>query len=218
MGDCAAADRWYAQAAAISPDRETAYRYWGDCLMKQGEQGEAENKFIEAVLAEPYSQATRLNLKKWADANHALLAPPPITLPARPTMDGKGNTNVTIDASSLGSPASSAWLIYSMNPTIWQSTKFKQHYPGETKYRHSLAEEAEGLRSVLDVVKEQKIPDKQLDPTLRSLAALEKDGMLECWILLDHADQGIAQDYGAYRASHRELLHAYIAKYDVHPQ
>ena len=41
--------------------------------------------------------------------------------------------------------------------------------------------------------------------------------MLECWILIDHPDQGIAQDYVAYRASHRELLHAYVAKYDVIP-
>jgi hypothetical protein len=81
-----------------------------------------------------------------------------------------------------------------------------------------LAEEVDGLRGVLDVVKEQKIPDKKLDATLKSLIALDKDGMLECWILLDHPDQGIAQDYATYRAAHRELLHAYIAKYDVHPK
>jgi hypothetical protein len=48
------------------------------------------------------------------------------------------------------------------------------------------------------------------------LIALDKDGMLECWILLSHADQGIAQDYAAYRATHRELLHAYMDKYLVH--
>lgn len=74
------------------------------------------------------------------------------------------------------------------------------------------------LVGVLEVVKEQKIPDKKLDPTLKSLKALDADRMLECWILLDHADQGIAQDYVAYRAAHRDLLHAYIAKYDVHPK
>ena len=43
------------------------------------------------------------------------------------------------------------------------------------------------------------------------------NGMLVCWILLDDPDQGIAQDYVAYRAAHRDLLRAYIAKYDVHP-
>ena len=138
-------------------------------LTKQGKPVEAENKYIEALLAEPYSRTPRVGLQQWADSNHARLVPPPITLPARPTMDGKGNTNVTINASTLGTPTSSAWLIYSMNPMIWRSKKFQVQYPTETKYRHSLAEEMDGLRSVLEVVKEQKISDKKLDPTLKSL-------------------------------------------------
>ena len=66
------------------------------------------------------------------------------------------------------------------------------------------------------MVKDRKIADDKLDPTLKSLIALDKDGMLECWVLLSHADQGIAQDYAAYRATHRELLHAYMDKYVVH--
>ena len=99
---------------------------------------------------------------------------------------------------------------------MWRSTEFKKHYPNEPVYRHSLAEEAEGLRSVIAVVKEQNIPEDKLDPTLKSLLALEKDGMLECWILLNGADQGIVQDYAAYRATHRGLLHAYLDKYVIH--
>jgi len=69
---------------------------------------------------------------------------------------------------------------------------------------------------VIAVVKEQNIPEDKLDPTLKSLLALDKDGMLECWILLNGADQGIVQDYAAYRAAHRDLLHAYMDKYVVH--
>ena len=213
----AQADEWYARAVAIDPDRDTAYRYWGDSLMHLGNEAEAENKYIDAILAEPYSRAPRLSLQQWANSNHALLAAPPITLPARPVTDAKGNTNITIDASTLGNPASSGWLMYSMTSTVWQESEFKKHYPDEKQYRHSLAEEVSGLQGVLEVLKEQKIPDKKLDPTLKALVALGKDGMLECWILLDHPDQGIAQDYVAYRATHRDLLHAYIAKYDVHP-
>ena len=143
---------------------------------------------------------------------------PAITLPARPVMDAKGNTNITIDASTLGNPASPAWLMYSMTSTVWQESEFKKHYPDEKQYRHSLAEEVAALQGALEAMANQKVPDNKLDPTLKALKALDKDGMLECWILLDRPDHGIAQDYVAYRAAHRDLLHAYIAKYDVHPK
>jgi tetratricopeptide (TPR) repeat protein len=210
------AGTWYAKAIGIDPNRETAYRYWGDTLMHKGDRKGAQSKFIDAVVAEPYSKAPWIGLKQWAEANHVQLASPPITLPKQPMPDAKGNVNVTIDSSTVGSPTSGAWLIYSMSPSVWRSTEFKKHYPDETAYRHSLAEEAESLRSVISVVKEQKIPEDRLDSTLKSLIALDKDGMLECWILLNHADQGIAQDYAAYRATHRDLLHAYMDKYVVH--
>jgi tetratricopeptide (TPR) repeat protein len=210
------AGKWYAKAIAINPDRETAYRYWGDTLTHKGDQKSAQSKFVDAVIAEPYSKAPWIGLKQWAEATHAQLASPPITLPKQPVPDAKGNVNVTIDASTLGSPTSGAWLVYSMNPMVWREKEFKKHYPQETVYRHSLAEETESLKSVIAVVKEQKIAENKLDPTLKSLMALDKDGMLECWILLNHADQGIAQDYATYRATHRELLHTYMDKYVVH--
>jgi tetratricopeptide (TPR) repeat protein len=207
---------WFAKAIAINPNRETAYRYWGDALLHKGDQKGAQSKFIDAVIADPYSKAPWIGLKQWADAIHARLASPPITLPKQPVPDEKGNVNVTIDPSTAGSPTSGAWLVYSMNPMVWRSTEFKKHYPDEKVYRHSLAEEAQGLRTVIAFVTEKKIPEDKLDPTLKSLIALDKDGMLECWILLNHADQGIAQDYAAYRATHWELLHAYMDKYVVH--
>jgi tetratricopeptide (TPR) repeat protein len=210
------AGAWYAKAIAINPDRETAYRYWADTLMHKGDQKSAQSKFIDAIIAEPYSKAPWIGLKQWADTTHVQLASPPITLPKQPVPDAKGNVTVTVDPSTAGSPAVGAWIIYSAQPMMWRSTEFKKHYPKETVYRHSLAEEAESLRSVIMVIKEQKIADDKLDATLKSLIALDKDGMLECWILLNHADQGIAQDYAAYRATHRELLHAYMDKYVVH--
>ena len=41
-------------------------------------------------------------------------------------------------------------------------------------------------------------------------------GMLDCWILINGADQGIAQDYDAYRKEHRQLLHDYVERFVVH--
>jgi tetratricopeptide (TPR) repeat protein len=210
------ATTWFAKAIAINPDRETAYRYWGDALTHKGERKAARSKFVDAVIAEPYTKAPWVGLQQWANASNARLASPPITLPKQAVADEKGNVKVTVDPSSAESPASGAWLVYSTQPMMWRSTEFKKHYPNETVYRHSLAEEAEGLRSVIAVVKEQKIPEDKLDATLKSLIALEKDGMLECWILLNGADVGIVQDYAAYRAAHCELLHAYIDKYVIH--
>jgi tetratricopeptide (TPR) repeat protein len=202
------ADEWYAKVVAVNPDRETAYRYWGDCLMKQGDTTQAEGKFIDAIVADPYSRTPRIGLKQWADSTGAIMMAPAITLPARPTVDANGKTNITIDAS--------ATLAYTMGSSVWRGGMFQKAYPNEKEYRHSLAEEAQSIRVALSTLAKVK-PDK-MDVTWRTLAELDKDGMLECWILLDRPDQGIAQDYVAYRAAHRDLLHAYIAKYDVHPK
>jgi tetratricopeptide (TPR) repeat protein len=207
---------WDAKAIAINPDRETAYRYCGDALMQKGEQKKARSKFVDGVIAEPYTKASWVGLQQWANASNARLASPPITLPKQAVPDEKGNVSVAIDRSKTDDPASGAWLVYSTQPMMWRSTEFKKHYPNETVYRHSLAEAAESLRSVIALVKEQKIPEDKLDATLKSLLALDKDGMLECWIVLNGADQGIVQDYAAYRSTHRALLHAYIDKYVIH--
>jgi hypothetical protein len=95
---------------------------------------------------------------------------------------------------------------------------FKENYPDAKTYRHTLKEEVAGLNAMLEVIHRQQAEGKdKLDATSLSLLSLEKDGMLECWVLLDNPDQGTAQDYVAYRAQHRDLLKAYVEKYDLHP-
>jgi hypothetical protein len=69
---------------------------------------------------------------------------------------------------------------------------------------------------VVTVVREQKIPPDKLDESLRNLLELSDAGMLDCWILINGADQGVAQDYAAYRDAHRQLLHDYLARFVVH--
>ena len=41
------AGQWFARAISINPDRETAYRYWGDALMGDSKVDEARAKFVE---------------------------------------------------------------------------------------------------------------------------------------------------------------------------
>jgi tetratricopeptide (TPR) repeat protein len=70
------AGEWFARAISIDPDRETAYRYWGDVLTKQGKMMEARDKFVKAFIAAPYNRLARAGLIKWADKNQVSLAHP----------------------------------------------------------------------------------------------------------------------------------------------
>lgn len=51
---------------------------------------------------------------------------------------------------------------------------------------------------------------------LRNLVGLNDAGMLDCWILINGADDGVGQDYPAYRDAHRQLLQDYVDRFVVH--
>jgi hypothetical protein len=61
-----------------------------------------------------------------------------------------------------------------------------------------------------------KVADDALDPSLRALAQLRQDSLIEAFVLLNAADGGIARDYAAYRAEHRAKLRDYVENYLVH--
>jgi hypothetical protein len=54
---------------------------------------------------------------------------------------------------------------------------------------------------------------KQLDPALAELVRLNDDGLLEAYVLFARADEGIAQDYSAYRKASRDKLRRYLVEY-----
>lgn len=218
MGHPAEAGTWFARAIAIDPDRETAYRYWGDALEKAGSHERAEEEFVAAIVAEPYTRTPRIGLAQWANANHSRVVPPPITLPASAQLGADGKINITLPMSSKkDDPEQTLRLTYAMQSALWHGDEFKKHFPDEKQYRHSLPEEAESVRTMVAIAREQKIPADKLSTSTKLLMELDQNGMLECWILIDNPDRGIAQDYAAYRKDHRKLLEQYIAKYDVHP-
>jgi hypothetical protein len=84
-------------------------------------------------------------------------------------------------------------------------------------YRHSLAEEYEGLKMVVTTLKEamarkdSKI--KKLDPALGRLVELYDKGLLESYILLAKADQGVAKDHMNYLEKNRDKLRQYVVEY-----
>ena len=224
-GDCyyATADQkkageWFARAAAINPDRETAYRYWGDALMKQGRVTEAGDKFVEAYLAEPYSRMSRSAFLDWGQRVNIMLNHPRVEIPTNVTSQKEGEVTINLDPNALKkddkSGAGAAWLTYGLIRGTWRSTEFTKQYPNEKQYRHSLKEEAAALRTALKVFSEDKAKKGQnTDPSLTLLAKLDKEGLLESFILLALPDAGIAQDYPAYRRTNIEDLRRYVKQY-----
>lgn len=218
LRDLKNATKWFAQAVAVDPNRETAYRYWGDALLRIGnDPAAAKPKFVDAIVAEPYNQLSWKGLQQWAQRTGAVMLAPKIVRPAGPVVDPKHPNNITINiAPTAGidkNPASSAWLMYSMIRASYRGDLFKKEFPDEKVYRHTLKEEDAALSTVVTFVKEKKLDSASLDESMRNLVELSDAGMLDCWILINGADEGIQQDYDAYRKGHRQLLRDYVDRF-----
>src|ERR1051325_10231718 len=208
------AGEWFARAIQINPDRETAYRYWGDALMKQGKVTEAGDKFVEAYIAEPYTRLARAGFVNWGERVHVELAHPRAEFPASVNQKGDGTT-ITLDPKMLDKDdkdgSSAAWMMYSLTRASWPQSEFAKQYPNEKAYRHSLKEEAASIRAALKLLDEKKATTS--DRSLQILQKLEKDGLLEAFILLAMPDAGIATDFEAYRKTNLAELRRYVKQY-----
>jgi tetratricopeptide (TPR) repeat protein len=211
------AGEWFARAIKINPDRETAYRYWGDALAAAGKSEEAREKYIDAVIAEPYNRPPWSALRQWADRMNQPFNAIILENKSRGTPQG-GSSPDTLAEHSLkeGSPETAGWIAYSGTRTSWQQTKFKKEFPRENAYRRSLKEEAEALDTMVAVLAPEAASEKraaQLDPSLLALVRLDHEGLLEPFVLLNRADRDISQDYPAYRAAHRDKLFRYMDEF-----
>lgn len=220
--DLPTAAKWFARAIAIDPDRETAYRYWGDAILKFGnDPAAAREKFIDAIVTEPYSALAWQGLKQWAQIENAVLLAPKIDRPAAPVTDPNKPKDITIqiDPANMDEkkhPGGASWMVYSMERAKYPGDEFKKNFPDEKEYRHTLKEEDSALSMVVTVLKDLKVAPDKLDESLRNLVELNDAGMLDCWILISGSDDGVQRDYADYRKGHRQLLHDYIARFVVH--
>jgi len=210
---------WFQKAVAIDPNQETAYRYWGDALYAAGKNSEARQKFIEAIVASPYERASWVGLTQWAQRNSVTLSQPKIESPNSIVANGN-QTNITIDASTLGKKdGTEGWMLYEITRVSWKNTEFQKTFPNEKQYRHSLAEESAALglvaTSASENVASKKIKAKDLNPQIATLIKIKDEGLLESYILLARPDDGLAQDYAAYRKDHRDKLLQYMNEYVV---
>ena len=220
--DLAGAAKWFEKAIAIDANRSAAYLYWGDAIMRYGnDPAAAKARFIDAVVAEPYSKTAWQGIAQWAQSQKAVVQAPVIDRPPAPVADPKkaNSIDLNIDPEKTDEtkhPGGSAWVMYSTTRASYQGGFFKKNYPDEKEYRHSLKEEDAALTMVANTVKARMGKGQALDDSLRNLVALSEAGMLDCWILISASDKGIERDYDAYRKAHRELLHEYLSKYVVH--
>jgi tetratricopeptide (TPR) repeat protein len=227
IGDCyyhlKQADKaaeWFGKSVQIEPNNESAYRYWGDALLQAGDVRSARTKYIEGVAANPYQHPSWNGLHNWVAKTHRDLKSIPITIPQGPKMDEKGNANITIDPTATDpGTGGAAWLMYPMERVLWKNESFAKEFPQESVYRHSLKEEVAALSLVVTSFDEQRKGGKlkKPDPSLVFLSQIKAKGLLEPFILLVHADAGIAQDYSAYRDAHREKLIQFLNEYVVPP-
>ena len=203
---------WFAKAIAIEANRETAYRYWGDALDAQGKSAEARDKFVDAIVAQPYNRQSYVGLTQWADRNKVRLGHPNIQPPNSMPAEG-AQTTPSIDPKTLSSnDGSNQWLRYSLARVAWAKADFFKNYPDEKVYRSSLKEEAAALRMVAEFaskdLKSGKI--KALEPSLATLVKLNEAQFLEAYVLFAHPDdQGIVRDYASYRKTNSDKLKRY---------
>ena len=207
------AGEWFANAVRINPDVETAYRYWGDALLGKGDINEARSKYIEAIVADPYNQTAWTGLNNWLRRSGLKLSWMKLT--DRVSVEVKdGKTNISLDSSlpKDDEVLTGGWLSYGLSRALWMREKFAKEYPSQTSYRHSLKEETESLHMLIAVSTEIAAKKKRdlTGSDFGTLARIEKAGLLEPFVLLNRADNGIAQDYAGYRATSRDKIRQYL--------
>jgi hypothetical protein len=185
--------------------------------MKSGKKNEARDKFIDAIIAEPYTRTAWVGLIQWGQHHNVQLAHPRVDT-ASDVSSENGKTNITLDMNMPGkNDGSESWLVYGITRAAWMNEKFAKEFPNEKKYRHSLREEIDTLSTVVSLaeakLKEGKLKEKSLDVSITNLLKLKNAGLLEAFVLLAKPDAGIAQDYEAYRKNHRDRLRQYLTDY-----
>jgi tetratricopeptide (TPR) repeat protein len=230
--DFAKAAEWYEKAIQLDPNIETAYRYYADMLGSRGDMPKARGMLIHAAVAEPYNRMVWRDLMTWAALNETridfrfagVLSAPTLLQPPDSKSPGKNDPLFEVKLfPQRPKDLSDAWRAYQSVRTDWkEGGKFKQHFPQEADYRHSLAEETEALTAEIRVLEKLKgdIETAELvteDQSLLLLLKLHQAGVLEAYVLFRLGDESIAKDYAAYRARNRAKLEEYMEKFVVPP-
>jgi hypothetical protein len=187
-------------------------------LAKQGDMSGARTMLIHAAVAEPYNRMVWRELNAWATINkttiNMIYIGPLAPKEQRAASPKPAGTQSLPDFGPV-------WNTYQGVRTGWQKgDAFQKHYPQETKYRHSLAEESEALTAAAQTQEKlrsaaTKGAPAANDPSMDLLLKLHGAGLIEAYVLFSLADEGIAHDYATYRAKNRAKLEEYMDKFVV---
>ncbi|MBV8436717.1 MAG: tetratricopeptide repeat protein [Silvibacterium sp.] len=209
----AQAAEWYQRAIQIDPNIETAYRYYADMLARQNDLAGARKMLVGAAIAEPYNRAVWRELHAWAKLSGSHINMVYVSVPPP---DGKSGI-------VQNSAVSSAWDAYRTARAQWQQGgEFTKHFPQQKAYRHSLTEESDALKAAaIRLVDLRAKPDTATlvaqDSAATQLLKLYDAGLIEPYVLFSLGDDGIAQDYSAYRENNRSKLENYVDQFVVPP-
>lgn len=204
---------WYERAIQLDPNIETAYRYYADMMARIGDMGKARALLIQAAVAEPYNRMVWRELQAWATLNNTKISEVYIGVPAA----AKGVPGAPHEDPEILAP----WQRYLSVKESWEKGgEFKKRFPRETAYRHSLDEETAALNVTAKEAEKLAANGKTSalvnnDPGLSLLLKLDRAGLIEPYVLFSLGDSGIARDYPAYRARHRDKLQEYMEKFVV---
>jgi len=206
------AEKWYQRAIEIDSYIETAYRYSATPFMKRKMYDQARDRYIEAWITEPYSKLSVQGMVQWGQLTGTRLGHPKVDVPKTTTgEDGKQDT--TINVNPLADDGSMAWIAYTATREVWKKEKFAKTFPNEKTYRHTVAEETDALRSVVSMAKTLKA--KTQNPQIALIEKMDKDGVLEAFILMAIPDRDRAADHPAFLKTSRNKLRKYVLDYVI---
>jgi tetratricopeptide (TPR) repeat protein len=209
------AGEWYERAIQLDPNIETAYRYYADMLAKQGDMAKARTLLIHAAVAEPYNKIVWREIRAWATINHTAFNIVFVAIPIP--------QKAVVGVSKQSAELLPAWRAYYSVKQDWKKGgRFQKQYPQEPEYRHSLPEESEALAAAaqaVDKLKHDPTSSAQVagDSSASLLLKLRDAGLLDAYVLFSLGDDGIAQDYSAYRSKNRDKLETYMDKFVMPP-
>jgi CHAT domain-containing protein/Tfp pilus assembly protein PilF len=222
LGDCYFQRRnWpealkrYEQAEKIDPDYGRTYARVAECQDRLGNQSQALESYVHAVILSPGSTALNDSLASYAYGHSYKVLLHRVQRRARVFATAQGELEVQLDDMS-GAPdeVSAAWLTFALKRLLLYADA-AEHHPGHG-LEPSFAIEQGSFNTLLDFWKEAQQQKPQLkDEDLDFLAQLRSENLLDAFLYTAYFRPEFADSYAAWRPDHEKEIRALFEKYVV---